>query len=177
MILETIPAFFSKRDLKEGYLAGSSSGNRQLGNYTATGQWKLILHREISTGHLAFDSRESDPQGLGMLGAVEGVLHRDMFCTKRVQQRRRWRVFPLTIGYKYTMLSYDMNTSCFTLWWRWTLCWRLSQNGLSPKLFVICDFLSSEYQVYACGKKLQMPRFWTGKWGMRLRNVYSRTAS
>ena len=36
---------------------------------------------------------------------------------------------------------------------------RLSENALGPKLFVICNFLSSEYQIDACGKKLQMPRF------------------
>ena len=36
---------------------------------------------------------------------------------------------------------------------------RLSENALFPQLFVICKILSSEYQLYACGKIFQMPRF------------------
>ena len=32
-------------------------------------------------------------------------------------------------------------------------------SALFPQLFVICKILSSEYQLYACGKIFQMPRF------------------
>jgi hypothetical protein len=31
----------------------------------------------------------------------------------------------------------------------------------SPNLFVMLKILSSEYQLYACGKIFRMPRFWT----------------
>jgi lipid-binding SYLF domain-containing protein len=37
---------------------------------------------------------------------------------------------------------------------------RLSENVLSPKLFVILKKLSSEYQLYACGNFFRMLRFW-----------------
>ena len=30
----------------------------------------------------------------------------------------------------------------------------------SPNLFVMLKILSSEYQLYACGKIFRMPRFW-----------------
>jgi len=36
---------------------------------------------------------------------------------------------------------------------------RLPENALFPQLFVICKILSSEYQLYACGKIVQMPQF------------------
>jgi hypothetical protein len=36
----------------------------------------------------------------------------------------------------------------------------LLQNDLLPKLFVMLKILSSEYQLYACGKIFRMPRFW-----------------
>jgi CheY-like chemotaxis protein len=36
---------------------------------------------------------------------------------------------------------------------------RLSENALFPQLFVICKILSSEYQLYACGKIFNLPRY------------------
>ena len=38
---------------------------------------------------------------------------------------------------------------------------RDSEMLSSPNLFVMLKILSSEYQLYACGKIFRMPRFWT----------------
>jgi hypothetical protein len=38
--------------------------------------------------------------------------------------------------------------------------WASCKMIFLPKLFVMLKILSSEYQLYACGKIFRMPRFW-----------------